>query len=169
MICLSMSAKTSDPVLDDTLAAFVQSGVAISVASRDASMNTSVTRGVACSVTADRRSVTVYVPVAPAGVLLDHVLASGTIAVCFSQPSTHRTIQLKGNDAQVVSPDANSAALVAAQSDALVANLARFGYAEELIRAIFPRSSEGVAAIRFTPSIGFAQTPGPQAGKPFER
>jgi hypothetical protein len=159
-----MPSDPSPPVLDENNAAFLQSGLSISVGSRDAGHIASIARAVACRVSPDRRRVTVFIPERPAEKVLADIRDCGAIAACFSEPKTHRTIQLKGVDAKVAPLEEGDAALVARQAEGLVAEMKRLGYAEALMRAIFSARAEGLAAIVFTPSAGFAQTPGPRAG-----
>jgi hypothetical protein len=160
-----MKTDSGPPILDEDNAAFLQSGLSISVASRNADHIASVAKAVACRVSADRRGVTVFVPGAPAARLIADVRACGAVAVCFSEPKTHRTLQLKGTDARVVPVAPADASLIAAQAEGVVAQLTAAGYPAQLGRAVFPPTVEGVVAITFTPAAGFAQTPGPHAGK----
>ena len=94
-------------VVDAAQAAFMQGGVSISAASCGARPFPSVCRALACSVSEDRRLLTVVVARSCAQELLDDVGHSGRIAVVFSQPSTHRTIQVKGDHARPGMPDAS--------------------------------------------------------------
>ena len=82
-------------------AAFLVPGVSVIAASRDARLVPSVSRGVACRVSEDRRSLTVLLRRTPAATVLRDIADSGWITTCHSQPSTHRTIQLKGRDARI--------------------------------------------------------------------
>jgi hypothetical protein len=160
-----MMPDPDPPILDPDNAAFLQSGLSISVASRDAGHRASVAKAVACRVSADRRRITVFVPAAPAARVVADIRACGAIAVCFSEPKTHRTLQLKGTDAREAPVAAEDEALIVAQAEGVVAQLDELGYPATLGRAVFPPTAQGVVAITFTPTAGFAQTPGPQAGK----
>jgi hypothetical protein len=100
-----------------------------------------------------------------AGTLLDDVAANGMIAVVFSQPSTHRTIQLKGSDARVVKLTAADRAVVAQHLRDWSEDLCRIGYTPEFAHAV-RGAAPRLAAIAFTPSAAFQQTPGPGAGQP---
>ncbi len=160
-----MNPDPAPPILDADNAAFLQSGLSISVASRDAGHTASVAKAVACRVSADRRRLTVFMPAAAAAQVVADIRACGAIAVCFSEPMTHRTLQLKGVDAHAVPVAAEDAPLIRAQAEGVVGQLDALGYSATLARAVFPPTAEGVIAIAFTPTAGFAQTPGPQAGK----
>jgi hypothetical protein len=157
------------PILDEENADFIQGGVSVVVASRDAALVPDVVRGCGCRVSRDRRRVTVLVEPARAGSLLTDISANGEIAVVFSQPSTHRTIQLKGTDAKLRRVTAADRALAALHLEAWVEDLSRIGYRSGLARAIRGVAEQGLVAIAFTPAAAFQQTPGPGAGERLPR
>jgi hypothetical protein len=150
--------------LDPAHAAFIQSGVSIVAASRDRDNNPMLVRAVACRVSPDRQRVTVFLSRRQAGTLLADVGSSRVLAVVFSQPSTHRTIQLKSVDAVEVPLAAGDVERMAEHARLVVADLKRLGYGDEVLRAYFSYTVEDVAAVAFTPSAAFTQTPGPGAG-----
>jgi hypothetical protein len=152
------------PPLDVGHAAFIQGGVSVVVASRNADLVADVVRGCGCRVSRNRREVTVLVEPSRAGTLLDDIAANGMIAVVFSQPSTHRTIQLKGSDARVVAVAAADRAVAARHLRAWTDDLCRIGYRADFADAVRGRP-ERIVAIRFTPTAAFQQTPGPGAGQ----
>ena len=157
--------KAQDPPLDADNAAFIQGGVSVIVATRNAECVADVVRGCGCRVSRDRRRVTVLVEPSRADTLLEDIAANGMIAVVFSQPSTHRTIQLKGSDARIVKVTAADRTIAARHLQDWSEDLCRIGYTPEFasaVRGAAPR----LAAIAFTPSAAFQQTPGPGAGKP---
>ena len=150
--------------LDAEHAAFISGGVSIQVAGRDAANETTVTRAVGCRVTGDRQRITVFVSAAQSGALLADVRANGVIAVVFSQPSTHRAIQVKGTDATVVSLEPDDPHLIAAYRTKLAAQVAPLGFSEAFVRSLLSIAPGEVVAIAFTPCAAFLQTPGPKAG-----
>jgi hypothetical protein len=156
-------------VLDETHAAFIQSGVSVIVASRDAQNAPTLVRAVACRVAPDRRRVTVFFPASQAATLVADLRGTAPIAVVFSQPSTHRTIQLKGRDAAFVPLAAGDRDRMAEQVELLVADLASFGYPERVVRAFLDYAPDDVVAVAFTPAEAYAQTPGPGAGERLRR
>jgi hypothetical protein len=157
-------AAAMDPLVDEAQAAFLQRGVSISAASCGAQPFPSLCRVLACRVAPDRRQLTVMVSKTQAAMLLTDVQYGGRLALVCSQPSTHRTIQIKGEDAQLVAPDADDLQAVAVHRDAFVAEIAPLGFAEPLIRLLLTCAEQDIAAIRFTPNAAFDQTPGPRAG-----
>ena len=150
--------------LDADHAAFIQRGVSVIVASRNADLVADVVRGCGCRVSRDRRQVTVLVEPSRAGTLLEDIAANGMVAAVFSQPSTHRTIQLKGSDARLVKVTPADRSVAARHLEAWTLDLCSIGYATEFAGAVRGRA-EHLAAIRFTPSAAYQQTPGPAAGQ----
>ena len=154
------------PLLDEALAAFLQTGVSINVGSRSAGNVPMLARANGCRVAADRRTVTVLLAGAKSAALLDAVRASGAIAAVFSEPPTHRTIQLKGTDATVGAATEEDRTLSARYLDAFARVLAPLGYPEPVFRALLWADPADLVAVTFTPSAAFDQTPGPRAGAP---
>jgi hypothetical protein len=157
---------TPATVLDEDHAAFVQSGLSIVVASRSTENIPSVVRALGCRVASDRRTITVLMWAAQAAALLDDVRATGTIAVVFTRPSTHRTIQVKGTDAAVVPPAEGDSDIVARTTNLLVEGLDGLGFPPGVVRTSLRCDPDELAAVAFTPGAAFDQTPGPRAGKP---
>ena len=155
-------------VVDAAKAAFMQGGVSISAASCGARPFPSVCRALACSVSEDRRLLTVVVARSCAQELLDDVGHSGRIAVVFSQPSTHRTIQVKGDHARPGMPDASLVEAVRTHSDAFVDEVVPLGFAAPLVRSLLDFPDDDFVAITFTPNAAYDQSPGPRAGAPLQ-
>jgi len=157
--------STQAPRLDVEHAAFMQSGVSVIVATRDASLDPEVVRAGGCRLSRDRRRVTLLVDPARAERLLADMAANGMVAVVFSQPSTHRTIQLKGSDAVTTTAGRRDRALLATQRTAWIEDLLRIGYSRDFAEALWGPLPQALVAIVFTPSAAFQQTPGPAAGQ----
>lgn len=162
----------ADPVpavLDAATAAFIGSGISINAASTRPDAVPSMARATGCRISADARTVTLLFASTPAAALLDDLRRSGTIAVVFSEPSTHRTLQLKGSDARIVPPAAGDAALAAAYVKIFTDGLTRLGYPGEVLQAVLTHAADDLVAVEFTPLAAFSQTPGPGAGEPLGR
>jgi hypothetical protein len=160
-----MTERRRDPaVLDEDHAAFIQGGVSVVVATRDADFVPDVVRGCGCRVSRDRRSVTVLVESRRIGALVANIEANGMIAVVFSQPSTHRTIQLKGTDARAVRVSPRDSTLVENHLAAWIDELTAIDYRPEFARAVHGDVPDAMVALAFTPTAAFQQTPGPGAG-----
>lgn len=145
-------------------ATFIQSGVAISVATCGPARVCHLVRGIGCKLVGER--VAVFVPLPASGGLLADVAANGRIAVVFCQPSTNRTLQLKGRDACTLAAAPIDAAIRARQLDAFVLEVAPEGFPEAMVRPRFDYPPEQVVTLAFTPCEAYTQTPGPDAGAP---
>ena len=107
---------------------------------------------------------TVLVEAARSGSVLENIAANGLVAVVFSQPSTHRTIQLKGSDARLTRVTGADRGIAQRHLLAWVQDLQLIGYAAEFARAVRGEAPD-LAAVTFTLASAFQQTPGPAAGK----
>ncbi len=165
-----MSGPGSEsPLLDEQHAAFVQRGVMVSVASRNARNIASLVRALGCRVSADRRTVTVFVAASQAESLLSDLRDTAAIAVVASQPSTHRTIQIKGRDTVLARLGDGDLDHVAACVDSAVEDIRKLGYSEAQARTLLAYDPADLVAASFTPTEAFQQTPGPRAGTPLAR
>lgn len=162
-------ANNAPAILDAAHADFIRSEVSLNAASGRPGALPSLARAVGCRVAADRRSVTLLFASTPAAALLDDIRRSGAIAAVFSEPSTHRTLQLKGNDARIVPLEPGDLALSLRYTDAFVSGLARLGYPGQVLRSVLSCAPDDIVAVQFSPSSAFSQTPGPGAGEPLAR
>ena len=160
-----MAASGPGPLADEANYALLRTGYMVTVASRDAAHVPSVARALGCRVAPDRRRVTAFVLASQSATLLRDLRATGVIAAIFSQPSTHRTIQLKGADAAVGAIEPGDLELIDANAAAALADLLLSGFPESFGRTMFAYDAPDVVAVGFTPSTAFVQTPGPQAGR----
>ena len=157
-------------MLDSDTATFIQSGVSISLAAAGgASGLPCMSRGLGCKVLDEGRRVGIFVGRSQARELLDNIRCSGRVANVFSLPSSNLTVQLKGVDARVLPCEEADLAIVSAHIDAFLEEVLPLGLSEAVVRAIFAYRAEDVALVVYTPSAGFSQTPGPQAGEPLGR
>jgi hypothetical protein len=153
------------PLLDEQHAAFIQGGVSVIVATRNTELVPDAVRGCGCRVSKDRRSVTVLIDPGRAGSVIEDIGSNRMIAVVFSQPSTHRTIQLKGTDARLVRISPGDRALAVKHLAAWVEDLCSVGYRPEFARVLHGEAPRAMVAVAFTPTSAFQQTPGPGAGE----
>lgn len=158
----------SAPNLDPGQIAFMRGGVSISVASCDRNGMPRLVRAIGCRISDDGSRVTVFVPEAKSQEVQRDIFASGAIAVAFTQPTTHRTMQLKSRDARVSALAPDDAQLIDAYRDAFVAEVGVLGFPEAMVRALLSCPPEQLVALSFRPSEAYSQTPGPNAGKKLE-
>ena len=151
-------------LLTNEIADFLTGGVSIVLASRDASLAPSVARAKGCRVLQGAASrLRIFVSAAQAGALIEDVSGTGIVAVTFSLPNTHRTLQFKGRDA-IVTPLLDEDRQTVREYLRNFGEVIRpLGFSDEFTRAFFASPSDEVA-IEFTPSDAFQQTPGPAAG-----
>jgi hypothetical protein len=162
-----MDAKL-EALLDESNAAFIQGGVSMSASSCNADHTSALARAVGCRVSQDRRSVTLLFPKARAEALLAAIRFGGKIAAVFSEPPTHITLQLKGMDAAVSAVQKGDSKIHERYSDAIAANVCPLGFPEAFVRTLVACDTDDLAAVTFTVSQAFSQTPGPRAGEPLQ-
>ena len=166
-----MSAPVREgALLDEAAAAFLhRPGISITAASRDDGNVPRIGRCLGCRVTADRKKVTVFIPSEHYRAFFGALAASQAIAVVFSYPTTHQTLQLKGIDAAVDPLLRGDAEIVARHVDNFVEELGALGYPRDVVRAYHWCDPAELRAVTFTPTAAFEQTPGPGAGAPLRR
>lgn len=154
---------SGESVLGHLHRAFIQQGVSILIASRDGSNRPCVCRASGCSVRDDGR-VLVFLDENRGRRVLGAVVATNTVAVVFSEPPTHRTIQVKGTDATVVMAEDHSD-VIGAYAAAFADMLTDLGYSARMATALVQLEPTTARAVLFTPTSVFDQTPGPGAGE----
>ncbi|GAA5175489.1 hypothetical protein GCM10025771_07760 [Niveibacterium umoris] len=164
-----MSPPATAPLMTPDVAAFIGGGLSITLASCDSRLVPSIAKGVGCRVAEDRSTLTVFVFAESAEATCRDVAANGRIAVTFSRPSTHETIQIKGNDARTVPLLPGDVACVRRNLDRFAEDITPLGWGPDFIDAVFWRDPAELIAIRFTPDGVFGQTPGPRAGEALAR
>lgn len=158
--------SASPPLIDADQAAFMQRGISISVGSCDASGMPSLVRAVGCRISQDLLQVTVFVSKSQAFAVLDDLRNNRAIAVVFSEPSTHRTMQLKAVNASIGGLTDRDHELVERHQKAFIKELAKIGFAEPFVQSLLACEPVDLICISFLPCAAFSQTPGPKAGEP---
>lgn len=159
-------ADATPPVrtLTPSVAAFIQSGLSVTVAARGERLVPSISKAVGCRVEQDGRQVTVLLFADVAETVCRDIAANGQVAVCFSRPSTHETVQIKGSDARFALATPLDVATARGCLDRLIDDLVSMGFERRMLEVLFWGDPKDLVAIRFTPDGAFAQTPGPSAG-----
>lgn len=154
----------AESLIDQAMAAFLQSGVSIILAGRDSALVPSMARGYGCRVEGD--TITILVSQGESARFLADIGASRVVAAVFSRPTDYRTYQVKGEDCEIVDIDADMKALAAPYLEAFCRELAQIG-----VKPAWPTSlwrtveADDLRGLRFTPRQIFQQTPGPGAGE----
>jgi hypothetical protein len=153
-------------VLNKKWAEFVQGGVAIMASSRSSENIPTLARGRGCRVSSNRNRVTILVAISQAESLINVIRSTSAIAAVFTQPSTHISVQLKGDDAEVAPARVTDIELSERFVEAFVSETVPLGYSEDLMRALVSSDPSDLVCITFSPKAAFLQTPGPRAGEP---
>lgn len=154
-------------LLTPAITGFIESGgVSLYVAGCSAQLRPRATRAFGCRVSPESGAVTTWVsrPAAPA--LLDDISGNGRLALVVSHIESCKTFQLKAVDAEVALLEAADHVRIAVYHDAFIEQAVEMGYPEPMLRSMMQYRLDQIAAIVFTPSAVFAQTPGPGAGAP---
>jgi hypothetical protein len=154
------------PLIPQDLLAMMARGVSVIVASRDLALRPSVMRAVGSQVASDGSSITVFVSRRQSRQLVQDVAATGHVAVVFSEPATHRTVQVKATRAMLRNAEASDAPVLARYLVSMEHEIQRVGYAPPMTRAMLAHQLDDLVAISFEPEQAFDQTPGPKAGAP---
>jgi hypothetical protein len=166
------SDPASSPLLDEAHAAFNQRRVLILVGSCSAEGVPSLARAYGCRVSPDHHSVTVFLAVPQSEALLRGLRASGAIAVVFSRPSTHETLQFKGSVQRMSPVEADDRPAIRAYGRSFAEEVAPLGFDEPFQDAIMaPVEHEAVAVIFYEvldveQVFGAAPDPGTSRARP---
>lgn len=144
---------------------FIESGVSITAGSRDARCVPSMARVLGCRVADDGCTVQFWMVASQSAQLLLDCRTSNRMAAVFSQPTTHRTLQIKGDDVVEVAVMADDHAAIAEHMRGFGAEVAPLGFGRAFTQAFFQHHPGDVIAVRFTARELFDQTPGPDAGR----
>jgi hypothetical protein len=91
--------------------------------------------------------------------------SGGPIAVTFSAPMSHRTIQIKGYSCTTAEVEPDDHANAIRQSEAFAGVLSALGYPQGFATAVSDYRSSTLCVLCFTAQAAFEQTPGPGAGR----
>lgn len=149
------------------LRALMDRGISVIVGSRDAAMRPSLMRAVGSRL-ADDGSVTVFLSRSQSRQLLQDIAATGHVAVVFSVPASHRTVQLKASRAAIRPADESDGPALARYLASMEHEVGRVGFQAPFIRAFLAHRVDDLVAVTFVPEQAFDQTPGPQAGSRLE-
>ena len=159
-----MDATPASLRLDAASVAFIEGGVSIIVGSCGADGVPSVVRAVGCRVSDDRTQLTALLVASQCGTLLEQLRAGGPIAVVFTEPPTHRALQLKAPGARVAEATPTDWATATRHQQQFAAAIEALGFGHDFACAIHSWRPGDMVAAHFRPSEAYDQTPGPNAG-----
>ena len=144
----------------------IEGGVSVIVSGCGSDLTPSVMRAVGSQAQDGGQRFTVYLSRSQSAQLLNDVAHNGRVAVVFSQPSTHRTVQLKARNARLREATEADAPALARYLRGMEDELTRIGFGALYARAMLAHRLDDVVAVEFEPEQAFDQTPGPKAGQP---
>lgn len=154
-------------MLNEQCAGFIRRYTSMSIAARDAHNRPVVGRALGCRVSADRRSLTVFLSSSREAQALACLRENGEMALTVTRPSTNETLQFKGTVLDIRAVSDADRVEIAAYRQSFVEELAALGYDPASSRAVLAGSEDSVAVV-FEPSAMYDQTPGPKAGAMLE-
>ncbi len=160
----SATRATGTVVLSHEIVAFIESGVSIIVGVVGADGRARAGRALSVRVSAIGAIRLVYAVEGNAA-LMSTAQSGGPIAVTFSAPMSHRTIQLKAPTTKAEQLEPDDRVSLMRQTDAFAAVLGAIGYPPSFVTSFRDRRSLDVCALSFIPNAAFEQTPGPGAGR----
>lgn len=147
---------------------FITRGVSQIVSSSGAHRRPALSRACGCDVLEDGR-LAIFIARSRSASLLEAISESRKVAAVFSEPSTHRTIQLKGDDAEIAEPVPTDLEVVERYCAAFAASLTSLGYPGPMALGLVRTRPDDLGCIVFSPTVVFDQTPGPDAGREISR
>ncbi|MFC7461845.1 hypothetical protein [Hydrogenophaga defluvii] len=154
------------PLLPPEYLALMARGVSVIVASASAARVPSLMRAVGSHVADGGREVTVYVSSSQAGQLLDDIAHTGQVAVVFSSPASHQTLQLKSRQVSLRPMAVSDLPILQRYRESMEREVGAVGFPPTFTQAMLAHRIDDVVAIVFCPEQAFDQSPGPRAGTP---
>lgn len=151
-------------LLPPELIAMMDKGVSVIVSACSLAMRPSIMRAVGSSITPGGGTITVYVSRQQSRQLIQDIASTGRIAVVFSEPASHRTVQLKAGSARIRCAEVADEAALVRYLASMEQEVAQVGFSPTYTRAMLAHRLDDVVAISFEPDQAFDQTPGPKAG-----
>jgi hypothetical protein len=147
---------------------FITSGLAIVVSSANDRLAPSSCNAMACDLNRNESVIRIFLPKNQVGQLLDDVQKHGILAVAFSDPLNHQTIQIKGIDARISDKHKDDINVLSEARKRFDDKLISLGISQIYTNALFDFNIDDIAVISFSPDALFEQSPGPEAGKVLE-
>ena len=148
-------------------AEMMASGVSCIVSSCSPALRPSIMRAVGTQVVPGATEITVFLVRSQAHQLLQDIADTGRMAVVFSQPASHRTVQFKARQPRVRPACEADRPVLQRYLAAMEVELAQVDIGVPFARAMFSHELDDVVALDFVPEEAFDQSPGPKAGAAF--
>lgn len=144
--------------------ALIDGGISAIAAACGHDQRPSVMRAVGTHITPDGRRITVWLAASQSAELLRQVAETGRLAVVFSQPASHRTVQVKTRRVQQRPATADDLPVLLRYRAAMEQEVALVGFPPLFTQAMLAFDLADLVALSFEPEAAFDQTPGPKAG-----
>lgn len=151
-------------MLTPDLAAWVESGLAVTMGVRDPEGWPISAYCLAVRVCPGGRLRVLFRRAGQESLLLA-LMRDPRVATTVTEPRTHRSVQLKGEDAVLSAPSDDDLRAARDQTRAFEGQLLDLGYAAAFAATISDFAAPDLVAVEFTPAALFSQTPGPGAGR----
>ncbi len=163
---LGDSASASEPGagLSDQIVAFIESGGSIVMGVAGPGGQARPGRALAARVIRDGTIRLIYPEEGNAAITASAQLG-GPIAVTFSAPVSHRTVQIKGFFSRTEALEAEDEDCLRRQTDAFALTLAAVGEPPRFVQAFCDYRLSPLRVLSFQAQEAFEQTPGPGAGR----
>jgi len=152
--------------LTPELVTFCQQGVGVILATC-ADGHPIAGRGFACRID-EAGTVRILLRRTGHGAFLTALRSGAPIAATFTEPTRHRSIQLKGTGARETPATVADGMALAVQSREFRDRLMAIKYTEVMSNGYSFADPEDIVAVDFVPDEAFVQTPGPSAGSALE-
>jgi len=153
----------TQPLISEELAGFLESGISLTVASRDAELQAEVVRAWAARVDPDRRGLVLFLHAPSAAATLRNLEQHPELAVCVDRPSDNCSCQLKGRFTGSRPARASERTEVVRQTDLFQAELETIGIPRAMTAGL---TNWPCVAVAMAVAAIYEQTPGPGAGEP---
>ena len=164
-----MSATTATQILSPKLADFIgDPRMTIDACSRNIQLLPSIARGLACKADVAGNQITLWISASHSLEFIADLRQGHAIAIVICLPSTHQTIQIKGERAELGPPTQAELAYIEHKVPLLTAELGSMGFGPEYCARMLAYRTDDVLQVRFTPLSVFEQSPGSNAGKKLE-
>lgn len=154
-------------IVDQELANFLESNVAILVAASNETNKPTISRGFGIRVSEDCEHVTVFVTDHQSEALLRDAQQTGRVVLNATRISDYESYQLKGGNAQINELSEKDRRHVDRYVEGVQLEMNKIGIEPHQSASIFmSQNSQAMVGITFALHEVFCQTPGPGAGKP---
>lgn len=150
------------PLSDPTIRLFIADHQSIHLAAVDHRGFPTLVRGLGCRLNQNR--VRLLVNVQQSQALLAAVANTGRVAATFSQPDSHKTLQLKGRDGRVMPADSADEQLHQVYIKRFIQRLLHLGIDSTFTQTLCACAPDDLRIVEFTPESAFKQSPGANAG-----